>query len=785
MRMKFSWRTEQLLQQAAWEARKRGHSYVGSEHLLLALSRAVDTAAGRILGWSGTDYFALSQVLEQELGCGSCGCCLLQGLSDGSLSVLSSAVHEARQLGSATLEPEHLLMGLGRAAECGGARLLQACGVCLDVVFTDAVLSVYQEEQCQENQEKRGTTTRVLDQFGVNLVEKAVKLDPVIGREAQIESLIQILCRKNKNNPALVGEPGVGKTAIVEGLAQRMAAGRVPETLRNKRLISVDVAGMVAGTKYRGEFEERLRDMLAEINRAGNIILFVDEMHTIVGAGAAEGAIDASNIMKPALGRGELQLIGATTLEEYRKFIEKDAALERRFRKIKVDEPTAEETLHILRGLRPGLEQHHRLRITDETLQTAIDLAARYLPEHFFPDKAVDLVDEGAAIAGLEAARSGREAFSRQRAELDRDLGDALRQRQLDQAVELQHRLERLERMTPRFVVTPQHVALAVSDRTGIPAGMLQDQERERLQNLEQLLRQQIVGQDEALRAVASAVRRGRAGLASQDRPVAAILLMGPTGVGKTALCKALARIVYGSEKAMVRLDMSEYMEKHAVSRLIGAPPGYVGYDEGGELTEKVRRNPYCLVLFDELEKAHRDVTGILLQIMEDGVLTDTSGRTVDFRHTLIVMTSNIGSEESGKNGLGFCPSSEQLRRQARLEEQYPPEFLGRIDCIAQFAQLGQAQLCQIAQHMLQELCGRAEKQRVQISLAQDVETVLAEQCLRSGKGARSLRHEIQQQIESPAAQQMLEVSQRPLRLHVLVQQGKIVVQREAESEAC
>lgn len=773
MRVKFSWATERLLQQAACEARGMGHGYLGSEHLLLAMSRAPETTAGRILQWCGAPYTALAPLLLAQIGQGCPGSSLRQGMTPGAAQVLGIAAQAASDLGGGPLEPVHLLLGVGRLPESGAAQLLQQCGVCLDDIFTDAVASLRRREL---DTEKRGIPTRVLDQFGINLLEKAEKMETVIGREAEIAQVIQILCRKNKNNPALIGQPGVGKTAIVEGLAQRMALGHVPEPLRGKRLVSVDVAGMVAGTKYRGEFEERLRDMLAEIQRAGNIILFVDEMHTLVGAGAAEGAIDASNIMKPALGRGQLQLIGATTLEEYRRYIEKDAALARRFRSVQIAEPSQDQTLQILRGLRPGLEQHHRLQITDQALETAVQMAARYLPEHYFPDKALDLVDEGAAIAALEAARGGRERFTRQRAALDRDLGSALQERRLDQAVQLQQKLSRLEQTMPQYTVQPRHVAQAVANRTGIPAGEVQDQERQRLQQLEQLLRERIVGQDQAVHEIAGAVRRGRAGLASHNRPVAAILLMGPTGVGKTALCKALAAVVFGSEKAMIRLDMSEYMEKHAVSRLVGAPPGYVGYEDGGDLTEKVRRNPYSLVLLDELEKAHRDVTGLLLQIFDDGVLTDSTGRRVDFRHTLIVMTSNIGSDQTGKGGLGFCPDSEPARRQAQLESLYPPEFLGRIDCITQFSALGQAELTQIAAMLLRSLQERAAQRQVMLQISPAVAPLLASQSSRERAGARGIRHRLQQEVENPVAEQMLSCSGRPLAIQVTVAEGHVIL---------
>lgn len=773
MRVKFSWETERLLQQAACVARGMGHGYLGSEHLLLAMSRAPETTAGRILQWCGAPYTALAPLLLAQIGQGCPGSSLRQGMTPGAAQVLGIAAQAASDLGGGPLEPVHLLLGVGRLPESGAAQLLQQCGVCLDDIFTDTVASLRRREL---DTEKRGIPTRVLDQFGINLLEKAEKMETVIGREAEIAQVIQILCRKNKNNPALIGQPGVGKTAIVEGLAQRMALGHVPEPLRGKRLVSVDVAGMVAGTKYRGEFEERLRDMLAEIQRAGNIILFVDEMHTLVGAGAAEGAIDASNIMKPALGRGQLQLIGATTLEEYRRYIEKDAALARRFRSVQIAEPSQDQTLQILRGLRPGLEQHHRLQITDQALETAVQMAARYLPEHYFPDKALDLVDEGAAIAALEAARGGRERFTRQRAALDRDLGSALQERRLDQAVQLQQKLSRLEQTMPQYTVQPQHVAQAVANRTGIPAGEVQNQERQRLQQLEQLLRERIVGQDQAVHEIAGAVRRGRAGLASHNRPVAAILLMGPTGVGKTALCKALAAVVFGSEKAMIRLDMSEYMEKHAVSRLVGAPPGYVGYEDGGDLTEKVRRNPYSLVLLDELEKAHRDVTGLLLQIFDDGVLTDSTGRRVDFRHTLIVMTSNIGSDQTGKGGLGFCPDSEPARRQAQLESLYPPEFLGRIDCITQFSALGQAELTQIASMLLRSLQERAAQRQVMLQISPAVAPLLASQSSRERAGARGIRHRLQQEVENPVAEQMLSCSGRPLAIQVTVAEGHVIL---------
>lgn len=762
MRVKFSWATERLLQQAACEARGMGHGYLGSEHLLLAMSRAPETTAGRILQWCGAPYTALAPLLLAQIGQGCPGSSLRQGMTPGAAQVLGIAAQAASDLGGGPLEPVHLLLGVGRLPESGAAQLLQQCGVCLDDIFTDAVASLRRREL---DTEKRGIPTRVLDQFGINLLEKAEKMETVIGREAEIAQVIQILCRKNKNNPALIGQPGVGKTAIVEGLAQRMALGHVPEPLRGKRLVSVDVAGMVAGTKYRGEFEERLRDMLAEIQRAGNIILFVDEMHTLVGAGAAEGAIDASNIMKPALGRGQLQLIGATTLEEYRRYIEKDAALARRFRSVQIAEPSQDQTLQILRGLRPGLEQHHRLQITDQALETAVQMAARYLPEHYFPDKALDLVDEGAAIAALEAARGGRERFTRQRAALDRDLGSALQERRLDQAVQLQQKLSRLEQTMPQYTVQPRHVAQAVANRTGIPAGEVQAQERQRLQQLEQLLRERIVGQDQAVHEIAGAVRRGRAGLASHNRPVAAILLMGPTGVGKTALCKALAAVVFGSEKAMIRLDMSEYMEKHAVSKLIGSPPGYVGYDEAGQLTEKIRRNPYSVILFDELEKAHPDVLNILLQVLDDGRMTDAQGRVVNFENTIIVMTSNAGSDR--KDGtLGFGRTISELSQEKAmkaLSDFLRPEFINRVDEVICFHKLTEENFRAIARIMLEELRDAMREQGIGLDWTDAVYDYLVKKSYSLTYGARNLRRTIQKEIEDPIAEAIIDSFEAPI----------------------
>lgn len=590
--------------------------------------------------------------------------------------------------------------------------------------------------------------TRLLDQFGVDLIERATS--PVIGRDREIETVLQILSRKHKNNPALIGEPGVGKTAIAEAVARRIAAGRVPENLRAKRVFALDMASVLAGTKYRGEFEERVRNILAEVRRAGNIILFIDEMHTLVGAGAAEGAIDAANLFKPALGRGELQVIGATTLAEYRKFVEKDSALERRFRTVQVREPTPDETREILAGLRGGLELHHRIAISPAAMDAAVELSCRYLTDKFLPDKAVDLLDEGAAAASMRLSGGIGEMPP------EHCLCEAVCDGEFETAAPLRDRLRFLRRRPPASSgVRVQDIALAVSNRTGIPLGAISLSEKQRLLGLEDELRRRVIGQEEAISAVAQAVRRGRSGLAEQKRPVAAMLFTGPTGVGKTELCKALAEAVYGSESAMIRIDMSEYMEKFSVSRLIGAPPGYIGHDEGGELSERVRRNPYSLILLDELEKAHRDVCGLLLQIMEDGILTDSTGRHIDFRNTLLVMTSNLGSSYAGRGGLGFGRTAVDATQKA-LQEQFPPEFLGRIDCIAVFHPLGQTELTQIAALQLDSLRGRAEKQHLRLHYDTSLAENLGRRSCGGKSGARAIRKLIQTELEAPLAARLL-----------------------------
>ena len=754
--------TRQILRQAWGLACFLGHSCVGTEHLLIAIALMPASAAYRALSWQSVSAWELLGQLLQAEGRGLPMERLVQGLSPNARRAVAVAAAE----GSPTT-PEALLTAMLRDETCGASRLLARCAVSADVLFTDLYLGK------TARKEKAMPNTRLLDQFGVDLVERADKSERIIGRQREIETVLQILSRKHKNNPALIGEPGVGKTAIVEGVAQYIAAGRVPEQLRGKRLFALDMASVIAGTKYRGEFEERVRDIVAEVRRVQNVILFIDEMHTLVGAGAAEGAIDAANLLKPALGRGELQLIGATTLSEYRKFIEKDAALERRFRPVQVREPSREETREILEGLREGLEAHHRITITAEALDAAVELSCRYLTDKFLPDKAVDLLDEGAACASM-ARTLGCSTDTAQ--EMEQMLRDAVRAGQYEEAAKLRDRLQRLRKSpaVPRMV-RAQDIAAAVANRTGIPVGTVSLTEKQRLRTLETTLGKRVIGQDAAVRAVAEAVRRGRSGIAEQKRPVAAMLFTGSTGVGKTELCKALAEAVYGSESAMIRVDMSEYMEKFSVSRLIGAPPGYVGHDEGGELSERVRRRPYSLVLLDELEKAHPDVCGLLLQIMEDGILTDSNGRCVDFKNTLLVMTSNLGSCYAGRAALGFGAQAEDMTLRA-LQEHFPPEFLGRIDCVATFRPLGEAELTKIAAKQLDALRQRAEARKLHLSYVPELPAFLAKRCLGKRSGARELRRLLQSELEAPLAQILL--SEQPKKeVTVLLRDNAIALQ--------
>ena len=748
---------DRVLCRASRLARELGSPRTGTEHLLLALSQERRTAAGRILCYQGAeDRLLRCMLLTRQEKPELAG---RQGLSAAAARALNGAQREARHLGAALCQPEHLLLALMRDDGYAAARMLCELGVDLNCVFSEAYDRLRAGYAAQDA--KGQSELKLLELYCDNMIERAPQMDPVVGREAELAQLMQVLSRRGKNNPALIGEPGVGKTAVVEALAQRLACGDVPQALRGKKLYCLNMANLLAGTKYRGEFEERVRDILLEIRRCGNVILFVDEMHTIVGAGSAEGAIDAANLLKPALGRGELQMIGATTMEEYRKFIEKDAALERRFRPVTVREPDRESACRMLEALRPGLEAHHRIRITQEAIEAAVDFSTRYLTDRFLPDKAVDLLDEGAAHVWLSGAEPAEDAECQQR--LEQQLEQAVANAQYETAARLRDELRVLvrrqlaaRRAQRTICLTKQDIAAVVAERTGIPVGRLRQSDRERLLTLREALCARIVGQQAAVDAVATAVLRGRTGLADTARPAASFLLIGPTGVGKTELCKQLAQVVYGSQDALIRVDMSEYMEPSSVSRLLGAPPGYVGYDAGGTLTEKVRRRPYCVVLFDELEKAHRDVTGILLQLLGDGILTDSLGRTVSFKNTIVVMTSNLTGAQTGKPGLGFTPDCADIRTQTVLREAFSPEFLGRIDCIASFRQLTADDLTKIAAIQLELLAGRLQKQNVCLKTDPELPERLGTLCAGEPGGARGLRRRIQSLLEGPAAEILL-----------------------------
>ncbi len=757
--MRYAADAQRLLLTAAEKARQFGHSYVGSGHLLMALSEDPGVA-GQMLRFAGCEGGLLAKMMTVLYGVGTARLPLPQGFSQEAGCVLQGARMEALIYGAGQIRPIHILLSILRKEKTSAGDLLLFCGIDGGELFSKTVDRMYEKRY----EKKEAVATKLLDQFSEDLILKAGNMEPVIGRRQEIDTVIGILSRKNKNNPALIGEPGVGKTAIAEGLAQRMAAGNVPPQLKNKRLVSLNMANLVAGTKYRGEFEERLRDVLAEIRRSGDVILFVDEMHTIVGAGAAEGAIDAANIFKPALGRGELQMLGATTMEEYRRYIEKDPALERRFRPVRVEEPDAESTMEILRGLKPGLERHHRLRISDDALSEAVRLSVRYLPDLYLPDKAIDLLDEGAAHVRMEELYAPRLNIQQT---LETELTEAVKNSQFERAAEIRDKMRKMA-VRPaegrrNRTVTGADVAWAVSVRTGIPVGRLSENRRQQLLQLEETISKQIMGQPEAVQAVCRAVRTGLSGVRDENRPVASLLLTGPTGVGKTELCRALAKELYGKEDSMLRLDMTEFMEKHSVARLIGAPPGYVGYEEGGKLTEAVRRRPYCLVLLDELEKAHPDVLGILLQIMEEGVLTDSGGRRVSFKNAVIAMTSNVGGEVKTE-GLGFQPAGQKDRVLEVLRQRFQPEFLGRVDEIVCFKKLSQTDLEQIIQKYLNSLKERAAANGMQLILPEKTAALIGASA-DMGSGARSLRRLVQERVETPLANFLLSCSKKPAKI--------------------
>lgn len=762
-----------------------GHNYVGSEHILLGLLGEKRGVASKILLSYGVTGDALTAAIVQAIGKGTPGVQPM-GMTPHAKEIMELAAAEAAGQGAGYIGTEHMLMAILREKDSSAMGLLRSLGTDARAIYRTLEEGGREESPLASPGEGRKSgeknTLKALGQFGIDLTARARegKLDPVIGREQEIQRVMQILSRRQKNNPCLMGEPGVGKTAIAEGLAQKIVQGDVPETLSGKRLITLDLSAMVAGAKYRGEFEERLKNALQEVKRAGNIILFIDELHMIVGAGAAEGAVDAANILKPALSRGELQVIGATTTQEYRKHIEKDAALERRFQPVTVEEPSQEDAQKILLGLRDKYEAHHKIKITDEAIRGAVEISARYIPDRYLPDKALDLLDEAASRARLKnmtpppslkaledtIAQTEKEKEEAVRTQ-DFERAAALRDEEKQQKAQLEEQKEQwaLSRGRISGAIGLEDIAQVAALLTGIPVAQMTEDEAVRLAHLEEELHRRVVGQEEAVRAVAKAIRRGRVGLKDPNRPVGSFLFLGPTGVGKTELAKALAQGVFGEEKSLIRLDMSEYMERHSVSKLVGSPPGYVGYEEAGQLTEKVRRRPYCVLLFDEIEKAHPDVFNLLLQVLDDGILTDSQGRRVDFKNTIIIMTSNVGASQlQNKRPLGFGGAQgeeedRQMKKEllAQLKKAFRPEFLNRIDDTIVFTRLQKEEIRQIAARLMDQVVERLRPAGLEASYDDALLDHLAESGFDPDYGARPLRRAIQSQIEDLAAMELLE----------------------------
>ena len=801
---RFTEKAIKVIMLAQEEARRLGHNFVGTEQILLGLIGEGTGVAAKVLKSLGVNLKDSRIEVEKIIGRGSGFVAVEIPFTPRAKRVLELSLEEARQLGHNYIGTEHLLLGLIREGEGVAARVLENLGIDLTKVRTQVIrmLGETAEVGSGGSSNKGNLKTATLDEFGTNLTKLASesKLDPVVGRYAEIDRVIQILGRRTKNNPVLIGEPGVGKTAIAEGLAQRIQLGEIPDILEDKRVLTLDIGLLVAGTKYRGEFEERLKKIMEEIKSAGNVILVIDEVHTLIGAGAAEGAIDAANILKPALARGELQCIGATTLDEYRKHIERDAALERRFQPVMVGEPSIADTIEILKGLRERYEQHHRLKITDEALEAAAHLGDRYISDRFLPDKAIDLIDEAGSRVRLinsklppEAKQIDKELrqVQKQKEESVRDQNfdqaGVLREKEIELSAKIKELLENKKESSEKNdisnakettennstiihdpLVSEEDVAHIVASWTGVPVQKLTETESVKLLNMEETLHQRLIGQDEAVKAVSKAIRRARVGLKNPNRPIASFIFSGPTGVGKTELTKSLASYFFGSEEAMIRLDMSEFMERHTVSKLIGSPPGYVGFNEGGQLTEAVRRRPYTVVLFDEVEKAHPDVFNLLLQLLEDGRLTDSKGRTVDFKNTLLIMTSNIGSKviEKGGGGLGFEFSGDSVEDSQynrikslvneELKQYFRPEFLNRLDEIIVFRQLSKNEVKDIAEIMLREVFSRLNEKGIKLDVTDAFKERLVEEGYNPAYGARPLRRAVMRLLEDSLAEEVL-----------------------------
>ena len=817
MTYKFTKRAEKAIEIANQIAIDFGHNYIGTEHLLYGLLKEGSGVASKVLENQGITPEQVEEQIDLLVGKN-------EQVEDNSVigftprtkRVIENAFREAKKLGTDFIGTEHLLIGIMREGDSVAVRIMLDLNVNPQKLYNEIIKILNEETSSGEASEKRGSSsktlgsynqTQTLNQYGTDLTKRALdgKLDPVIGRKDEIERVIQILSRRMKNNPCLIGEPGVGKTAVVEGLAEKIIADDVPKQLKGKRVVTLDISSMVAGAKYRGDFEDRIKKCLNEVKKAGDVILFIDEIHTIVGAGSAEGAVDAANILKPSLARGEIQLIGATTLNEYRKYIEKDSALERRFSPVTVSEPSNEDTIKILEGIRDKYEAHHNVKITEEAIKAAVDLSARYINDRFMPDKAIDLIDEAASKVRMKAYSEpdNLKKLEEELASIEKEKEDAIHSQDFEKAATLrdkQHgKQEKLDKEKQKWEnknskevlnLTEEDIAEVISSWTKIPVKKLTQDENEKLKNLEKSLHERVIGQNEAVEAVAKAIRRGRVGLKEPNRPIGSFLFLGPTGVGKTELSKALAESLFGNEDSMIRIDMSEYMEGHSVSKLIGSPPGYVGYDEGGQLTEKIRRNPYSVILFDEIEKAHPDVMNMLLQILDDGRLTDSNGRTVDFKNTVVIMTSNVGARLiTDKKTLGFTSKTEENKEDIKeyeetkkdvmqeLKRQFRPEFINRIDEIIVFHKLSKDEMKQIVDIMLKQVTKRMELQNIKLEIEDSVKDKIIEKGIDINYGARPLKRTIQNMIEDKIAEAILDGKVKPNK------KAKIVVDEEGNIE--
>lgn len=782
----FTEKANKSLNAAVKAAEDLGHTYIGSEHILLGLLSDTSTVAGAVLAAHNITYADIEDELKRSIGVGVPTELQPDDFTPRSKNILETSVAFARQMGQQLVGTEHVLLAIAREGSCSATLLLSRAGVSMQDIVNDVSKALMggTANAGTDNKDGGKENESMLSQFGRDLTKLAKdgKIDPVIGRQKEIERVIQILSRRTKNNPCLIGEPGVGKTAIAEGLALKIVSGEVPELLKDKKIYSLDLTGMVAGTKYRGDFEERIKKVIDEVKNAKDVILFIDEVHTLIGAGSAEGAADAANILKPSLARGELQIIGATTIEEYRKHIEKDAALERRFQPVMVDEPSQEEAIEILKGIKDKYEAHHKVKITDEAIESAVKLSTRYIGDRYLPDKAIDLIDEAASRVRLRSytAPSDLKELEDKKKSVEAEKLSAVNAQEFERAATLRDEERKLDKEIKdkkenwhdmagksHDEVTPADIADIVSSWTGVPVTQLSTEESDRLLHMEDELHRRIVGQDEAVEAVSRAIRRGRVGLKDPKKPIGSFIFLGPTGVGKTELCKALAAAMFGDENAMIRLDMSEYMEKHTVSRLIGSPPGYVGYDEGGQLTEKVRRKPYSVVLFDEIEKAHPDVFNMLLQILDDGVLTDGQGRRVDFKNCIIIMTSNVGAKliSQKQKAFGFAAGAKELEQNEKeikdavmgeLRNTFRPEFLNRVDDIIVFQRLTKENIKEIASRLLAVLQKRVEDMGIEVTFSDEAVSKIADAGFDDVYGARPLKRAIQSRIEDALSEEML-----------------------------